>query len=44
MSVMITLELPTKSESVAELLEVMKSALGDTRSSPGCQKVETFID
>jgi quinol monooxygenase YgiN len=44
MSVMITLELPTKSESMAELLEVMKSALVDTRSYAGCQKVETFID
>ena len=44
MSVMITLELPTKAESMAELLEVMKSALVDTRNYAGCQKVETFID
>ena len=44
MSVMITLELPTKAGSMAELLEVMKSALVDTRNYAGCQKVETFID
>jgi quinol monooxygenase YgiN len=29
---------------MAKLLEVMKSALVDTRSYAGCQKVETFID
>ena len=29
---------------MAELLEVMKSALVDTRNYAGCQKVETFID
>ncbi len=44
MSVMITLELPTRSESMAQLLEVMESALVDTRGYAGCQKVETYID
>ena len=44
MSVMITLELPTKTESMDELLKVMKGALVDTRGYAGCQKVETFID
>ena len=44
MSVMITLELPTKAESMAQLLEVMESALVDTRGYAGCQKVETYID
>ena len=44
MSVMITLELPTKTETMDELLKVMKGALVDTRGYAGCQKVETFID
>ena len=44
MIVMITLELPTKTESMDELLKVMKGALVDTRGYAGCQKVETFID
>lgn len=44
MSVMITLELPTKTETMDELLKDMKGALVDTRGYAGCQKVETFID
>jgi len=44
MSVMITLVLPTKTETMDELLKVMKGALVDTRGYAGCQKVETFID
>ena len=41
---MITVELQTKTESMDELMKVMKVALVDTRGYAGCQKVETFID
>ena len=44
MSVMVTLELPAKLESLQEFLAVMKEALVETRAYAGCEKVETFVE
>lgn len=44
MSVLVTLEMPTKPETLDEFLELMKGALVDTRNYAGCEKVETYVD
>lgn len=44
MSVLVTLEMPTKPETLNEFLELMKGALVDTRNYAGCEKVETYVD
>jgi len=44
MSVLVTLEMPTKPEILDEFLELMKGALVDTRNYAGCEKVETYVD
>ena len=44
MGVMVTLELPAKSDRVSEFLDVMREALLDTRAYEGCESVETFVE
>ena len=44
MSVLVTLELPAKTETLDEFLAVMKDALVDTRAYAGCEKVETYVE
>ena len=44
MSVLVTLEMPTKPETLDEFLDQMKGALVDTRNYAGCEKVETYVD
>lgn len=44
MSVLVTLEMPAKPETLGEFLEVMRKALVDTRNYAGCEKVETYVD
>ena len=44
MSVMVTVELPTKRDKLGEFLNLLKEALVTTRGFKGCQKVDTFVD
>ena len=44
MGVMVTLELPAKSDRVSEFLDVMREALLDTRAYEGYESVETFVE
>lgn len=44
MSVMVTIEAPTKSEKLEEFLGFLKEGLVATRSFKGCQKVDTYVD
>ena len=44
MSVMITLEMPIKSEKLEEYLGIMKQALVDTRNYKGCESVESYVE
>ena len=44
MSVMITLEMPIKSEKLEEYLGIMKQALVDTRNYKGCESGETYVE
>ena len=44
MSVMVTLEMPIKSEKLEEYLGIMKQALVDTRNYEGCESVETHVE
>jgi quinol monooxygenase YgiN len=43
-SVLVTLELPAKVETLDEFLAVMKDALIDTRAYAGCEKVATYVE
>ncbi len=44
MSVLVTLELPTKPGAVDDFLAALKVALVDTRAYAGCLSVETYVD
>ena len=44
MSVMITLEMPIKSDKLDENLGIMKQALVETRGYKGCESVETYVE
>ena len=44
MSVMITLEMPVKTEMLEDFLNILKGALVETRSYKGCRSVTTLVD
>ena len=44
MSVLVTLDLPAKAETLDEFMTVMKDTLLATRAYPGCEKVETYLE
>ncbi len=44
MSVLVTLELPAKAETLDEFMAVMKDTLVATRAYAGCEKVETYLE
>ena len=44
MSVLVTLELPAKAETLDEFMAVMRDTLLATRAYAGCEKVETYLE